>query len=102
MHTKQLNNFSKKSRRILPRLLFMADLEIQITTYTNEGNQLIIMVDLKIYIYIHQVKTQFYKLILGELIIDKHGYEGPAMTRSNKKSHTIDRIVGSQGMTISK
>ena len=41
----------------------------------------------------------FAKLCLRELIIDKHGEEGPGTTRQNKRKNTIGDIWGSPGLS---
>ena len=62
----------------------MVDLKAQIDTWTKEGDLILIMWDFNDYIFRHRSIIFFSRLGLRELIIDKHGSEGLASTRSNK------------------
>ena len=78
----------------------MANLVDLITTWTSEGDQIIIMGDLNKYFYSHKLRIHLSKLGLRELIIYKYVPEGPAMTISNKNNQAIDIIWGSQVLRI--
>ena len=99
---KKISHFSNIIRRILPRQALMENMSDQITTWNNDGDQLIIMGDLNAHIYSQKVRTYLSKLGLRELIIEKHGTEVPCTTISSKRIQVIDSIWSYQGLTISK
>ena len=100
MYAQQLTHLSNSSRIIYTVQEFMANLVDLITTWTSEGDQIIIMGDLNKYFYSHKLRIHLSKLGLRELVIEQHGPEGPTITKPNNKNYAIYGIWGSPGLSI--
>ena len=102
VYAQHLTIFSEINIIVFPGQAFLTDLEIQITSCTNEGDRLIVTGDLNEYIFSHCICRCFSNIEMRELILEKYGSWGPATTRSNKGSHDIYSLCVSQLITISE
>ena len=66
-----------------------------------EGDQILILGDLNEYINSRRIRSFFSNLGLRELILERHGTNGPATTRSNTSQQAIDGIWATHGINIS-
>ena len=83
-----------------PRQAFMIDLAVEIESWEKEGDQIILLGDMKECIQVKKVRLFLMKIGLRELILKKHGKQGPLTTRENTKNQAIDGLWGSPGLYI--
>ena len=78
----------------------MQDVQSAIVEWKKDGDQVIVMGDLNEYINSNSIKIFFDRLDMQELIIERHGENGPATTRSNKSNEAVDGMMGTLGLKI--
>ena len=99
VYAQHLKYFADAGNIRCPREAFLQDLEGQVTTWREEGDQLLFMADMNEHVLGRGLRKFFTQLGMRELILDKHG-AGPATTRSNNSDRAIDGIWGTAGVAI--
>ena len=73
-----------------------------ISTWSKEGDQIIVAGNLNEHINSKKVESYFAKIGLRELISEKHSKKVPATTRKNRNNKVVDGIWRTKGLSIEK
>jgi exonuclease III len=96
-HTLYFNN---KDDKRCPRLAFLQDLSKEIQTFMETGDHIILLIDGNTNMKRSDLRSSLESLTLREVILEKHGLNGPSTFRRNNSKSPIDGIWASPGISI--
>jgi hypothetical protein len=102
VYAQQNAYFNTINRDICPRHAFLKDLEVDIKTYLDIGDHIMVMLDGNSNMRKGGLFNSFMQLLLREVIIHRHGNLGPATHKRNSTSTPIDGIWFSPGLSIDR
>jgi hypothetical protein len=89
-------------RDICPRQAFLVDLIAAITLFMELCDHVILLIDGNANMKNSDLCTQLHQLSLREVILEKHGLQGPATHKRNATSSPINGVWMSPGLKIEK
>lgn len=99
-YAQHLRFFDKVDRVTCPTRTMLDNLGKDINAWKGMGDQIICMGDANDHVNGRTMRKFFAELGMRELILDRHGTDGPATTRTNKSREAIDGIWGTKGISI--
>ncbi len=84
-----------------PRKAFLTDLRTDLQKFMEEGDHIILMIDGNSNMKQSDLRNTLSSLTLKEVILDKHGLQGPSTFRRNNTKNPIDGIWATPSINIS-
>ncbi len=94
--------FNSIGREICPRRAFLLDLVKDLQKFIELGDNVILLIDGNSNMKQSDLKAALVQIDMEEVIIGKHGLDGPATHKRNATSGPIDGIWGTPGIVINK
>jgi hypothetical protein len=102
VYAQQNAYFNSIGREICPRRAFLLDLVKDLQNFIELGDNVILLIDGNSNMKQSDLKAALEQLDMTEVIIGKHGSDGPATHKRNAASSPIDGIWGTPGIVIDK
>jgi hypothetical protein len=92
VYAQQNANFHSIGKPKCPRTAFIQDLSSELQKFLDTGDHIVLMLDGNSNMKHSDLKSALKALSLRELILDKHGMDGPSTFRHNNTIHPIDGV----------
>jgi len=94
--------FHSIQRDVCPRQAFLTDIQEEVNSFLEAGDHIILLIDGNSSMKASDLCTALQRVSLREVILDRHGLQGPATHKRNSTGTPIDGIWMSPGLSIEK
>jgi hypothetical protein len=102
VYAQQRSYFNHMNDDRCPRVAFLQDICAEIQGFMEAGDHIIVLIDGNTDMKHSDLRVAFERCNLREVLLERHGYNGPSTFRWNNTNTPIDGIWASVGINISR